>query len=277
MAQETQSEFYRLSLRATDLRHEGASLIHDKKYGEAVTTLLQLIEVNRQLIPLASMNVEDLKMDGWFLLGKAYEGLNRRDEAIDALRHASYWDSNRGDLMTAGANVAFDLAVLLARQGRTDASKAAYYWGMRKLNVPVTAEPVPLIVVFDADSVGDRWAYNLTNLTAAARTGSSIGGNWDGMLEEALVARPDWYVPVVYQAIPAPSEDRIRLFNLALQKCSSDRDREWVNKARGFVLSGGSQESTDALPSGFEIRKSMKVLETWRLKLVQDHSALSVN
>jgi tetratricopeptide (TPR) repeat protein len=151
-------------------------------------------------------------------LAQAFQKMGRSEQAMAALRNVFRWDTKRNDLMVGTSQVIepiMDYAILLARDGKAQEAKAIYYFGLRNFNLleDRDKEPVPMLVVFDADPEGVVWDYSPERLEAAALMAKVMTGPANTDREKAMLVRieelaPEWFLPTMLRAAGAWNTDR---------------------------------------------------------------------
>lgn len=203
---------------------------------EAIAAFREVVAIEKTIPGFVSI--------GNYALAKALTTAGRTNEALDAYKQAFMWDPVRKDLMTNGppaALINMDYAILLAKSGKLAEAKAIYYRGLRLLDQHSTSdfEPIPFLVVFDADPTMVVWDLAPEKLIAAAKMVKAPHMNDQDVAttEEVRRMEPGWAVPVVYLATRSPNARRPGLYKLAEAQAESDEQRAWIQAFQSGKLS----------------------------------------
>jgi tetratricopeptide (TPR) repeat protein len=259
--------------RIGELATKGDDLMEVEKYTEAAEQYRAALALDPENRGLA------------YCLGRAYAVLGRTKEAITLYRRALKWRPDRGDLdadfMGKPSGMAMHYAVLLARDGQSEAAKAMYYFGLRNLATPtfgLSNEPMPLLVAFDPDPDAEVWTYSSQKLEAAANMALAIWGSdpidtTSECLARARDLAPEWWYPYFYSAFIDPKSPNAEAdFDRAESLVGSEGRRTVLRKLREWKL---ELRPMPDYPRGDVIRRKIRLLDEAREKLRTFHSFAS--
>jgi tetratricopeptide (TPR) repeat protein len=218
----------------SDKLDHGRALIKGGQLSQAVEVLQQAASLEDQ--------VYGHRSSAKYELAKLFVRLGREADALDTYRKAYLWNQRAGDISSNGPpaiKIAMDYAILLARSGKQEEAKAIYYYGLRNMNggsePSRDLEPVPFLVVFDAEPEGIFWEYTLQRLEAAALMVKAM--NTDSEQAE-LIARvrelaPSWFYLKIWKAAAAwKSPEAAQLLAQSEALASPGLERSLVERYR---------------------------------------------
>jgi tetratricopeptide (TPR) repeat protein len=182
------------------LLKQARTLVGNGHFEEAVSLLKQACGIERTMGGFRAVSQCEL--------AKAFTKAGRIEEALASYRQVFKWDAKRNDLIVGTGSIlgpSMDYAILLARAGKAEEAKAMYYFGMRNFNRQEIRdnEPVPMLVVFDADPEGVVWQYSPSMLEAAALlikcTDSNLADR-TAMYSRIAELAPDWFLLPMWKA-----------------------------------------------------------------------------
>lgn len=216
--------------RATAARDRGKALVAKGMLREAVEAFREAVRIEDEV---------EKKYGGFtstssYELAKTYTQLGQIDSALAAYKRAFRWDAKRQEIETNGPpfiTLTMDYAILLARSGKHEEAKAVYYSGLRKLvQVRRGLEPMPSLVVFEAEPGMTAWDYSPEKLTAAATMAmaADLGSRETAAAEEARQLEPSWVAPVLFLATRVGGSKGSALLKLAESMARTAEEKEWV-------------------------------------------------
>jgi tetratricopeptide (TPR) repeat protein len=223
------------TLRKLDLMNEATdraeALLAKGLFDEAIWEFRRAVEIQDTIPGWASTTK--------YNLAKALVVAGRNEEAMEAFAKAVMWDEKRGDWYVNGPpaeRLAMDYAILAAKQGDERKAKEMYYFGLRNFNSfgQASFEAMPFIVVFDPDPLMEVWEYSPEALTAAALMAhvSCQERESERFLQEVRRLKPDWMLPVAFEAHRHVGDKRDELLGIARGLARSEREIMWLDQAR---------------------------------------------
>lgn len=223
--------------------------------------------------------------ENYWYLAQAQTALGNKEAASEAYRQAVRWKVE-GDISVGSATkVLPDYIAFLVSEYRYDDAKAVYYALLR--NLPdnkkpsqMGTEPYPFLVVFDPDPNGDYWEFTPERVVLAAQLVSSgFGGEeFIALLDQAETVFPGWCFPAVYKALKGSDEVDDVLIAQAKTLAKTQRERDWIDGATFWFKADYFERDEPDFPVRIDAnseRKKISFLETARLQLVENHSAVS--
>jgi len=210
---------------------------------------------------------------GSYQLAKALTAAGRASEALAAYKEAVRWDPIRKELTTNGPPqilLVMDYAILLAKSGKAEEAKSVYYFGLRHYNeyAEDAFEPIPFLIVFDADPTMTVWDYSSEKLVAAATMAKApfMQSRRTQGLDLVRRMEPGWALPLVHIADSSPNKERPQLYKAAEDLALTTEEKAWIEAYRA----GGSLAKV-----GFARRKESSVLRQAKLDLSVIHDKIA--
>lgn len=204
-------------------------LLKEKRWQEAVLAYQEVIRIEK-----TDPDHRVHYSGGQLGLARAYMGLDRISDAVEAYRLGTFWSSRHRDVpggIVAPLYIEYALALLQAN--RLEDAKAIYYAVLRTSS-SAHSRFHPFLVVFESEPGMTVWQLTKPRLGAALLMLQGKGylteKEWIARLDQIQAAAPEWILPALYRPGISNPDKLDQVYQMAV----TEEARGWIDRWRQY-------------------------------------------